>query len=693
MKYSQLIKHPLPPITSEMLEFVKNKEKEHVHSFRYEYQTTLYSAEILDNVLAVTLFRYEKGKLNTYVRHFYDGKNYATQRISDNTRLDGTIAHYLSYHYGGRLNGTDDVITEYFNLNNKAADDTLRGIQLLIKTEQDILDEKLKARHKKVTDKIDIRMSSVSEKPPKDFFDWVENWVLETARYFFYKYKKGKKQRGYCSHCLAEYEAENIKHNEKTVCPYCGSRLTCKAVGRTTQYSIRDSAAVAYVEEIEENGKPALVERIYNITQDISAHREGPRAMQKEVCYHEEWRIFIDKEKLSGSYGGYKDFMYVYGLFKGKGNLRWCGSEDVPQYNGINSSQMWIYPKNLDALFKTVETTEIRNIEASAVAAVCACELTRLVKILTEIPVLENFAKLGLHNLLRTLVKESFSYYSCHNGIQEYIDPKCKTVYAALGISKDVLKKMGDITEYEYLTYKRVSEIAPFKFETYRRFVDIGLCAENYSFSVSEILKKYKVSAEKFIGYFEKQKKLLKLKAGEVLTFYKDYLSMVKELKLPKTESVLFPRNVKQEHDRLMKVKADRKYDTQNKLLKKRVKILEMLNYEDKNFIIRPLKSADEFLKESSILNHCVKTYIDRCAEGKTNIFGIRKADAPDVPYFTLTLNNNAKVTQNLGKNNCYPPKEVKGFVKRWEKKVVEKNKQKFIEAVNGKPQKRRRTA
>lgn len=686
MQYAKLINHPLPPIKPEYAEYAENVSKES----SWYCTCKMYHAEIFDGVLAVTVFLYEKNQLTIEVRHFYDGERYATQRAKDDKRLEGTICHYLNYSSNYELDKADNIIKAYFKSNENK-----KGISILQAIEQNMLDEKLKARHKKVTDKIDIRMSAVSEKPPKDFFDWVDNWVLATARYFFYKYKKGKKQHGYCSHCLTEYEAENIKHNKKTVCPYCGSQLTCMALGKTTRYSISNSAAVSYVEEIEESGKPALVERIYDIMQEISSHREGPCAMQKRVFFHEARRIFIDKDKLSGSYGGYKDFMYVYGLFKGKGNLRWCGSEDVPQNSIINSSQMWIYPKNLDALFKTVKTAEIRNIEASAVAAAYACELTRLVNMLTKMPVLENFAKLGLHDLLRALGKESFSYYSCYScqGIQKYIDPKCKTVYAALGISKDILKKMGNITENEYLMYKRVSEITPFKFETYRRFVDIGLCSENYSFSVSEILKKYKISAERFIGYFEKQKKLLKMKAGELLTYYSDYLNMAKELRLPKTESVLFPRDVKVEHDRLMKIKTDRKYDKQNKMLQKRVKILELLSYEGNDFIIRPLRNANEFLKESSILNHCVKTYIDRCAEGKTNIFGIRRADAPDTPYFTLTLTNQAEVEQNLGKNNCYPPKEVKDFVKRWEKKVIAKNKQKFIEAANGKPQRVRVTA
>ena len=157
---------------------------------------------------------------------------------------------------------------------------------------------------------------------------------------------------------------------------------------------------------------------------------------------------------------------------------------------------------------------------------------------------------------------------------------------------------------------------------------------------------------------------------------------MAKDLRFPKTESVLFSKNIQQEHDRLVKIETDRKYGKQNKLLKKRVKILEMLDYADKNFLIRPLRNVDEFLKESSVLDHCVKTYIDRCAKGETNIYGIRKISDPETPYFTLTLTNETKVTTNLGKFNCPPPQEVKDFVAKWQKTVIRKKKQAFIEAV-----------
>ena len=117
----------------------------------------------------------------------------------------------------------------------------------------------------------------------------------------------------------------------------------------------------------------------------------------------------------------------------------------------------------------------------------------------------------------------------------------------------------------------------------------------------------------------------------------------------------------------------------------KRTKILDMLTYDNGTYLIRPLYKASEFVQESTVLSHCVKTYIDRCAAGNTNIYGIRKSETPDTPYFTLTLDNTGKVVTNLGKKNCHPPKEVTAFVREWEKKVISVKLNEFLKAIGGK--------
>ena len=65
---------------------------------------------------------------------------------------------------------------------------------------------------------------------------------------------------------------------------------------------------------------------------------------------------------------------------------------------------------------------------------------------------------------------------------------------------------------------------------------------------------------------------------------------------------------------------------------------------------------------ESSALGHCVKTYGDKVAEGKTLIFFIRKKSEPEVPYYTLEIKPDGKFVQCRGKYNCGTTEEVEEF-------------------------------
>lgn len=687
MQYAKLIKHPLPPVKPEYIEYSNNNSQ--------PYDNYIYHAEVLEGVLAVTIMSYSKHKkIEIDSRHFYDGEKYATQRVSDNKRLSGALPYYVTYGKG--VDNADEIIDAYVkdavngDVYKKCG--AVEGITTLYYVEQNMLEDALKLRHKKITDKVDQRMEALAEKPPQEFYNWAEEWVLKDARYFFYSYKKGKTQKGYCSHCGAIFEAADVKHNSKICCPSCGSLLTCKALGKSSQ-RIDDCAGASYIEEITENGVPTLVERIFVVKQKIEGHREGIENMQKTIICNEIRRQFFNAITFDVKPDSKKQSYYAYGYFRKKGDLRWCGYEDC--YGADDYIEPKIFPKNIDSIFKNSKLPKIQNIEVSAITPYCEVRFKQLVNnCLKHMPVLENFAKLGFHKLLQDIADCYKDYpYFLNTNIDRYIKKGCKTVYETLGIPKDTMNRLGDIGLRDYLLYKDLEHIAPIKIETLMRYIRLGVPKSGNNHVIFYVLRNYKITAEKLIGYLEKQCRLVKKNVCTILNTYYDYLSMAKDLRLPKTESVLFPKNVNVEHDRLVQIKSDREYKKQDAMLKKRVKILEVLSYQTEEFLIRPLRSSADFLKESSVLNHCVKTYIDRCANGKTNIFGIRRSGDPKTPYFTLQLSNDGKVITNLGKNNCQPPKEVKNFVNQWAKKVIAKNKKKFIEAANGKPQKVRATA
>lgn len=79
------------------------------------------------------------------------------------------------------------------------------------------------------------------------------------------------------------------------------------------------------------------------------------------------------------------------------------------------------------------------------------------------------------------------------------------------------------------------------------------------------------------------------------------------------------------------------------------------------------MRTEEELIDEGSALHHCVGTYGATVARGDSCIFFIRRADAPDTPWYTLQVElKTVKELQNHGLRNCPPTKEVQEFVDRW---------------------------
>ena len=131
----------------------------------------------------------------------------------------------------------------------------------------------------------------------------------------------------------------------------------------------------------------------------------------------------------------------------------------------------------------------------------------------------------------------------------------------------------------------------------------------------------------------------------------------------------------KERAERLKKEKEERKAK-----FKSRYELLCKFAYESEGLIIIPCETEDELKKEGSALSHCVYTYKESHAEGRTAIFFIRHKEEPDKPYFTLELDEKKlAVKQNRGKCNCDRTEEVIIFEKHWLefiKNVMKKEKQ-----------------
>ena len=96
--------------------------------------------------------------------------------------------------------------------------------------------------------------------------------------------------------------------------------------------------------------------------------------------------------------------------------------------------------------------------------------------------------------------------------------------------------------------------------------------------------------------------------------------------------------------------------------------------------MIRPIGSYRELVTEGQKLKHCVANYATAYAEGRSKLFCIRRETAPEEPYYTLELGKENSLRQYRGyrndvENNYQPQPQVKRFVEKWMKTVVEPKK------------------
>ena len=129
------------------------------------------------------------------------------------------------------------------------------------------------------------------------------------------------------------------------------------------------------------------------------------------------------------------------------------------------------------------------------------------------------------------------------------------------------------------------------------------------------------------------------------------------------TEDEIYPQRLKTAHDAVTERINELKSKLRKKEFEKRYKTLEKYSWESEGLFIIPAKSETELRQEGKSLHHCVASYAEKHATGKTAIFFIRKKEAPQKPFYTLELDEiNLTVRQNRGKHNCDRTPEVIAF-------------------------------
>lgn len=482
------------------------------------------------------------------------------------------------------------------------------------------------------------RRNALVKELPEDFMTWARA-LFEKEHYLFYVTKSAGKAAGTCSHCgqSLEFDRTKIKpvHNTTGICPACGSSVTFKAKGK--QVDVRTAKKAIVVQKIE----GGAVVRYLCLSYHAMETREDLEI--QETCR----RIKL----------GEKIWTY-FAYDSGRYGTGWSDSNQGQFRYGDG----YLYTEGLDELLKGTPYQY--------------CAIGQLQERLKE-PVnfesylywypkcrfLEYMVKMGLYHLVNEYVNWPYG---------TNINTKGKRPEEILGISWEQIKRLVKINGGVHALNGLKLEVLNGKALTEEEMKII----DRYKISYQDLERAARyVKPSRYLRYMRQQ--LGKRKTAEhFVTDWLDYVHMCEAEGWELTELILMPRSLKEEHDKraeAIQIKNDENKKRRYQEMRRRY--LRDYTLRSRKYEIVVPETLDEIAKEGAEQHHCVATYVDRVAEGKTCILFLRKTSCPEQSFFTMEVKDDSLI-QCRGKYNADPSGDVKRFVERF-KKHLEKVKEK----------------
>lgn len=165
---------------------------------------------------------------------------------------------------------------------------------------------------------------------------------------------------------------------------------------------------------------------------------------------------------------------------------------------------------------------------------------------------------------------------------------------------------------------------------------------------------------------------------------YRDYIDQCRKLGYDTHDTAIgLPHDLLTAHERFSQIIRYQECEKDKQEFAKRIEARKVFEYESGDLILRQPQCYEEIIAEGKALCHCVGGYAARHAQGKTNIFFIRKKSEPLKPYYTIEVSNDFKIVQCYGyRNNIEQekPDEIKAFEREYQNYLEElKNEQQRI--------------
>ena len=436
-------------------------------------------------------------------------------------------------------------------------------------------------------------------------------WLNSNKIYLCLKKEKMCK----CTYCQNEFKTDK-KINENAICPFCKKRLLIKQFNnRCFEEKNYYSILIPY-----EDKYLARVFEIYSYLTSTGKTENNILEIERQIILDNGALGFCEIiSSMKKNTGGYFYIEYW------NHDYYWKPS---PYHRYAFYKKF--YPDNIDDVLKAKYFSIKEVIEK--VDNVNICDLITGVK--DNNYSLEILIKAKLYNL-------ATEYYEFEPGNFE----------STFGIDKSYFKFMqeNDITkgQLDVLKLIKIKDIELIKYY------------ENIYWRLDDLFKY--CNPVDFYNYHLKEKDLSE---------YLDYLDMAKKLGYDlKDKKYLYPKKLKEEHDKLQHIININKSKLLNRKIKQRYKKLLINQFSDNKYIVFPAASVDDLINESKQMNNCVKTYAERYANGICDIYFMRLLTSKEISLVTIEVRDN-KVVQKRTKNNAITNRSQNLFIKKWEKRL-----------------------
>lgn len=444
-----------------------------------------------------------------------------------------------------------------------------------------------------------------------------------------------------------------LRHNETTVCPFCGEEVTAKNA------------------RMMQSGEKVKMSLPFAFFFRLSPERLIVRVLWVHHLWGANQRQFYWKT--------YDPAIYALSPRIGKCLLRswYVGFNETERVSDVPDGTFFIGDTDLRDTFLKYNSYDLYRAETHD-----PCYI-RYLCYYARYPLIEQLVKAGYSDFVRDLIVNN----NPNKSVIDFTAPSIKAAFKKVRIED--LRRRKTVGVYDSCLLMRMTARLRRRCGS-KAFDKAAFYFRNiYTFGVRRnadaIHRVTGVDYERMHAYLCGQ-----MRDTLISTMYRTYFDYIDQAQkidaFSKDAGFLFPRDLVTAHDRIAELynaELEAKRLEKNKeLLAERATMTKRLCaaycYEDEHYTVVVPRTMDDIVYEGKALRHCVGGYAQRHFEGVTVIVFIRRKETVSTPYFTVELRpGTGSIVQIHGLRNCNPDSDLQAFVDAWQKEVHERRKKK----------------